>query len=182
MEQGTLFNFPPAYGTPCSGKPAKSSYAYSACEFKVVALRDCPFPERTIDTPERAADYWREHIPTHPLFNPEVECLVVITLNTRSVVKGHFFVSMGTQDTIFCHAREVFRGAVITAAHSVLVAHNHPSGDPTPSQADIKVTRDLIAAGETLKIPVTDHFIMGRKNPARPKDYVSLRELGYFYS
>jgi DNA repair protein RadC len=58
--------------------------------------------------------------------------------------------------------------------------HNHPSGDPTPSEADIKVTRDLIRAGQLLKIEVLDHIILGRATRERPKDYVSLRELGYF--
>ena len=60
--------------------------------------------------------------------------------------------------------------------------HNHPSGDPTPSEADIKVTRDLIRAGQLLKIEVLDHVIMGQPSGDGQKDYVSLRELGYFYS
>ena len=63
-----------------------------------------------------------------------------------------------------------------------MLAHNHPSGDPTPSEADIKVTRDLIRAGQLLKIEVLDHVIIGRAIEERPKDYASLRELGYFYS
>jgi len=65
--------------------------------------------------------------------------------------------------------------------HCFLV-HNHPSGDPTPSEADIKVTRDLIRAGQLLKIEVLDHVILGRATVDRPKDFSSLRELGYFYS
>jgi DNA repair protein RadC len=55
------------------------------------------------------------------------------------------------------------------------------SGDPTPSEADIKVTRDLIRAGQLLKIEVVDHVIIGRATAERVKDYASLRELGYFY-
>jgi DNA repair protein RadC len=54
------------------------------------------------------------------------------------------------------------------------------TGDPSPSEADIKVTRDLIRAGQLLKIEVLDHLIMGRAAPDQPKDYASLRELGYF--
>jgi DNA repair protein RadC len=64
----------------------------------------------------------------------------------------------------------------------VVLAHNHPSGDPTPSEADIKVTRDLIRAGQLLKIDVLDHVIIGCPTPERSKDYVSLRELGHFYT
>jgi len=63
-----------------------------------------------------------------------------------------------------------------------VLAHNHPSGDPTPSEADIKVTRDLIRAGQLLKIELLDHVILGRKTAERPKDYASLRELGFFYT
>ena len=55
------------------------------------------------------------------------------------------------------------------------------SGDPTPSEADIKVTRDLIRAGQLLQIQVLDHIILGRRTEERPIDFISLRQLGYFY-
>lgn len=150
----------------------------TAKEYKVVALRECPLPESMAmcDTPQKAAEYWRMNIATNPYFNPECECFTVLLLNTRRRVKGHQLVSIGTLDTILVHAREVFRGAIIAAAAAVVVMHNHPSGDSTPSEADIKVTRDLIRAGQLLKIDVLDHVIMGNPN------HTSLRELGYFYS
>jgi DNA repair protein RadC len=148
-----------------------------AKEFKVIALRECPLPEtlRECDTPDKAADYWRLHVATNPYFDPERECFVVLLLNTRRRVKGHQLVTIGTLDTILMHPREVFRVAIIAAAAAIVIMHNHPSGDPTPSEADIKVTRDLIRAGQLMKIEVLDHVIVG--NPAR----CSLRELGYFY-
>jgi DNA repair protein RadC len=68
----------------------------------------------------------------------------------------------------------VFRSAIIAAASAIVLIHNHPSNDPTPSDADVKVTRDLIRAGQLLKIEVLDHVIMGN-----PK-HCSLRELGHF--
>ena len=83
-------------------------------------------------------------------------------------------------DTILVHPREVFRPAIAASAAALVLVHNHPSGDPTPSEADIKVTRDLIRAGQLLKIDVLDHVILGRATQERPKDYVSLRELGYW--
>jgi DNA repair protein RadC len=83
---------------------------------------------------------------------------------------------------LLVHPREVFRKAIAANAAAVVLAHNHPSGDPTPSEADIKVTRDLIRAGQLLKIDVLDHVIIGRATQERQKDYASLRELGYFYS
>jgi DNA repair protein RadC len=107
-------------------------------EFKVVALRECPLPEdmHICETPQHAADYWRLHIPTEPHFDPERECFAVLMLNTRKRIKGHHFVSIGTLDTIHIHPREVFRAAIIAAAASIVLLHNHPSGDPTPSEAD----------------------------------------------
>jgi DNA repair protein RadC len=80
------------------------------------------------------------------------------------------------------HPREVFRPAVIGAAAAIVLAHNHPSGDPTPSEADIKVTRDLIRAGQLLKIDVLDHIVIGQPDGNGNKGYVSLRELGYFFA
>jgi DNA repair protein RadC len=149
---------------------------YDPKEFKVVALRDCPVPEqmKICEEPGQVADYWRMHIATHPYFDPERECFVVLFLNVRKRVKGHQLVTIGTMDTCLIQAREVFRAAIVSCASAIVLMHNHPSGDPTPSEADIKVTRDLIRAGQLLKIEVLDHVIMG--NPNRS----SLRELGYY--
>jgi DNA repair protein RadC len=147
-------------------------------EFKITALRECPVPEEMLlcDTPDRAADYWRLHVQTGPYFNPECECFVVLLLNNRRRVKGHQLLTMGTKDTLLVGISEVFRTAVIAGAAALVLMHNHPSGEPQPSEADIKVTRDLIRAGQLLKIEVLDHVIVG--NP----DHSSLRQLGYFAS
>jgi DNA repair protein RadC len=152
--------------------------ARMAKEYKVVALRECPLPESMAmcDTPDKAAEYWRLHIATNPYFDAERECFAALMLNTRRRVKGHQLLTMGTLDTILVHPREVFRGAIIAAAAALVVMHNHPSGEPTPSEADIKVTRDLIRAGQLLKIELLDHVIVGNGS------HSSLRALGYFYS
>lgn len=171
----SVYRVTSASGMPLSEAPAHSSTITSK-EFKVVSLRECPLPEsmQICDTPDKAADYWRATVTTCPYFNPECECFVALLLNTRRRVKGHQLISIGTLDTLLVHPREVFRGAIIAAAAAVVIMHNHPSGEPQPSEADIKVTRDLIRAGQLLKIEVIDHVIMGR-----PK-HCSLRELGYF--
>jgi DNA repair protein RadC len=150
---------------------------YNPKEFKVVCLRDCPVPSamQICEQPEQIVDYWRLHIVTHPYFNPDCECLVVLLLNTRMRIKGHHLVTIGSMDTLLVHPREVFHVAVTMKAAFIVLIHNHPSGDPTPSDADIKVTRDLIRAGQLMKIELTDHVIMG--NGA----YNSLKALGYFY-
>jgi DNA repair protein RadC len=110
-----------------------------------------------------------------------VEAFQVLLLNTRKKLIRVEEISDGTLDTLLVHPREVFRAAIAANAAAIILVHNHPSGDPTPSEADIKVTRDLIRAGQLLKIEVVDHVILGRASSDRAKDYSSLRELGYFY-
>ena len=132
-------------------------------EWKIVSLRECPTPEnmQQCETPDQAAAYWKAHIPDHPYFNPECECLVVFILNTRRRIKGHYLVSIGTMDTILCHPREIFRLAVMASAAAIIIAHNHPSGDPTPSDQDISVTERLEQTAEVVGIPLIDHIVVG---------------------
>jgi DNA repair protein RadC len=151
-------------------------------EFTVHTLREFPTDGALLDNPVQCAAYWRSKASTHPYFEPFVESLVVLCLNTRRRIMGHKLISTGTVDTLLVHPREVFRPAICIGAAAIVVMHNHPSGDPTPSEADIRITRDLIRAGQLLKIEVLDHVIMGRACPERPKEYASLRELGYFYT
>jgi len=130
-----------------------------------------------LDRPEYIADMLREDVRFC-----EVETFQIVLLNTRRKLIRIEKISQGTLDTILIHPREVFKIAITANAAAIVLVHNHPSGDPTPSEADIKVTRDLIRAGQLLKIDVLDHIILGAKTQERPKDYSSLRELGYFYS
>jgi len=131
-----------------------------------------------LDTPEAVANLMREDA---RLRNGET--FQVLLLNTRRRLIGKpVKIADGTLDTILVHPREVFRPAIENNAAAAVLVHNHPSGDPTPSEADIKVTRDLIRAGQLLKIEVLDHVILGRATQERQTDYVSLRELGYFYA
>lgn len=130
-----------------------------------------------LDTPERVADMLREE---NRLYS--VECFQLVLLNTRRRLIRVEKLAQGTLDTLLVHPREVFRAAIVAGASSIVMVHNHPSGDPTPSEQDIKVTRDLIRAGQLLKIDVLDHVIIGRRTTNRDRDYVSLRELGYFFT
>jgi DNA repair protein RadC len=130
-----------------------------------------------LDTPDRVADLLREENRSY-----EVEVFQVLLLNTRRRLIRVEKISQGTLDTLLVHPREVFKHALSANASAIVLVHNHPSGDPSPSEADIRVTRDLIRAGNVLKIEVLDHVILGRNAQTRDKDYVSLRELGYFYS
>lgn len=130
-----------------------------------------------LDNPATVVDFMRE---TNRL--QKVESFQVLLLNTRKRLIRAEEISQGLLDTILVHPREVFRAAITANAAAIILIHNHPSGDPAPSEADIKVTRDLIRAGQLLKIEVVDHVIIGRATSERTKDYSSLRELGYFYS
>jgi DNA repair protein RadC len=96
----------------------------------------------------------------------------VLMLNTQHAVVRELVVTRGTLDTSLVHPREVFRAAVAEAASAVILVHNHPSGDPTPSHEDREVTRQLAEAGRIIGIPVVDHLIVG---DAR---YVSFVEAG----
>jgi DNA repair protein RadC len=129
-----------------------------------------------LDNAEHVASLLREDTRDSP-----VEKFRVVLLNTRRRLIGVETLAHGTLDTLLVHAREVFKAAIAANAAAIVLVHNHPSGDPTPSEADIKVTRDLIRAGQLLKIEVLDHLILGRATQERPKDYVSLKELGYFH-
>ena len=130
-----------------------------------------------LDNPATVVQFMRE---TNRLNN--VESFQVLLLNVRKRLIRMEEISHGLLDTILVHPREVFRAAIAANAAAIVLVHNHPSGDPAPSEADIKVTRDLIRAGQLLKIEVVDHVIIGRATPERTKDYSSLRELGYFYA
>ena len=130
-----------------------------------------------LDTPERIADHLREANRVY-----QVEQFQVVLLNTRRRLIRVQHISQGTLDTLLVHPREVFQSAIAANASAIVLVHNHPSGDPTPSEADIQITRDLIRAGRLLKIEVLDHLILGGHTHERPRDYCSLRELGYFYT
>jgi len=136
------------------------------------------YPESPLlDIPERVADLLREQNRAYT-----VENLQVVFLNTRRRMIGVQKISQGLLDTLLVHPREVFAPAIAKKSSAIILVHNHPSGDPTPSEADIKVTRDLIRAGQLLKIEVLDHVILGHRTTERPRDFSSLRELGYFYA
>lgn len=111
------------------------------------------------DTPDKIVEYFRTDVITDERWSPEVENLIVVSLSVRRRIIGHFHVTTGLLDTTIAHPREVFRGAIMLNAAAVVLIHNHPSGDRTPSEADIKITRELIHAGRVIKIEVLDHII-----------------------
>ena len=106
--------------------------------------------------------------------NMAQEAFFVITLNSKNKMIDRHMITLGIADSSIVHAREVFRAAILDGATAIILVHNHPSGDPTPSEADKQVTRNLCKAGELLDIRVLDHVIIGRGETP----YFSLRESG----
>ncbi|HUT15488.1 MAG TPA: JAB domain-containing protein [Anaerolineae bacterium] len=101
------------------------------------------------------------------------EHFAVILLDTKNQVIGINTVAMGTLDSAQVTGREVFKAAILANANSIILGHNHPSGDPQPSPSDVGVTRMLVAAGKALDIEVQDHIIIGELR------HVSLKESGF---
>ncbi|MQA31759.1 MAG: DNA repair protein RadC [Luteitalea sp.] len=108
-----------------------------------------------------------------PLLQEEPsEVFVAVFMSTRQRVIAYHEVSRGTIDSTVVHPREVFKAAILANAAALILAHGHPSGDPTPSADDIELTRRLAAAGTLLGIEVLDHLVIGDGR------YVSFKELG----
>src|ERR1700726_1933397 len=116
------------------------------------------------------------------LIGPEMrrlskESLRVILLDTRYHLKRVEEVSVGRVNESIAHPRDVFRPAVVSTAHAVIVVHNHPSGDPSPSQTDHSLTRRLAEAAELMQIKLLDHIIIGAQSNNGP-GYFSCKEAG----
>lgn len=101
------------------------------------------------------------------------EYMYMFCFNTKMVMTSVFEISHGNVNSSIVGPREVFQKALLANAVGIILAHNHPSGDPTPSAEDIKVTKRLIESGEILGINVLDHLVIGDGK------YVSLKEKGY---
>jgi DNA repair protein RadC len=112
-----------------------------------------------IASPEEAAAVLRERARG---LDREVFWVLLLDIKNRLMVPP-CEVSRGTLNSSLVHPREIFKPAIQHSAANVILAHNHPSGDPSPSAQDIKITRKLIEAGRTMEIAVLDHVIIGRK-------------------
>lgn len=100
------------------------------------------------------------------------EHLVLLTLDTKNVITSITTISIGSLNTSIVHPREVFKTAILSNAASIILAHNHPSGDSTPSKEDINITDRIKESGKILGIDLLDHLIIGDDS------YISLKEKG----
>jgi DNA repair protein RadC len=127
----------------------------------------------SISSPEDAAAVLREDMRTL-----DREEFWVLLLNTKNGLIKKCPTSRGSLNASIVEPREVFKDAIAASAASMILVHNHPSGDPTPSAEDVTVTKRLVKAGELLNISVLDHIILGHRTAGRDHDFASLKELG----
>lgn len=125
--------------------------------------------EKPIVNPATAAEIINQ---IFDLQNQPNEVFAILCLNTKNKVAGAHIISQGSLSASIVHPREVFKAALLNNSASIILAHNHPSGDPEPSREDIETTKRLVAAGEILGIQVLDHLIIGDK-------YLSMKEMGF---
>ncbi len=133
--------------------------------------------QRPMDCPESAFRFWREVVADDPCHEPEKEHLVAVFLNTKLRLMAYHVVSVGSLNEAVAHPREIFRAAILAGAYALVLMHNHPSGDPTPSEADRRLTRKISEAAEIISIHLTDHVIVGTPEAGR-QPYFSFKEGG----
>jgi DNA repair protein RadC len=148
-----------------------------AYEFKLSRVREVG-ASRTVDSPELAYAYWQDVIREAGWFSDCKEHLVVLLLNTRHNIEGHALVSIGTLNESLAHPREILAPVLCGAAYGFILMHNHPSGDPSPSQADRQLTRRIAEGAELLGVKLLDHVIAGDALGDGAEPYFSFREMG----
>lgn len=135
---------------------------------KMVKEGSVLYQQRKITSPRDIAEIVGDFIE-----DSDREKCIAIYLNTKNEPTAIHTVSIGSLNASIVHPREVMKGAILSNSNGMILVHNHPSGDTTPSQEDIGITKRLVEAGELLGIKVLDHVIMGSKDR-----YTSLRERG----
>ncbi|RIE01692.1 DNA repair protein RadC [Cohnella faecalis] len=125
------------------------------------------YPQRKISSPQDAAEIFRQFIGE---FDRESFC--ILCLNTKNEPTALHQVSFGTLNASLVHPRETFKLAILANSASIIACHNHPSGEPTPSQEDIQLTERLRDTGTLIGIELLDHIVLGNGN------FVSLKERG----
>lgn len=152
---------------------------FTVSHIKAVCVRETELLDQMCSLPVDVVRIWNETIVTEPLYDPEKEHFVVFLLNRKNRLRSYNVVSVGTATSSLVHPREVFRPAIAQAASAIIIVHNHPSGDPAPSSADIQVTRQVREASRVVGIDLLDHIIIGdeRYDP-RGEGHYSFREAG----
>lgn len=146
----------------------KHSKRVDIVSLKMVKESSVLYANRKITSPNDAIDLIRVL-----LEDCDREKLVVCCLNTKNEPTSISTVSVGSLNSSIVHPREVYKTAIISNSASIIIAHNHPSGNTTPSKEDINITERLKEAGKIIGIELIDHLILGYG------EYLSLKEKGY---
>lgn len=136
-------------------------------EFSRRIARETFLPSVKFQSPETVASYYMEE-----LRHREIEQVILVMTDNKNQLMKELIISKGTVNQSMLSTREIFIDALRFRAVNILLIHNHPSGDPTPSKADIQITKQINEAAKLLNIPLVDHIIIGDNK------YSSLRELG----
>ncbi len=156
-----------AFKTNGSSPPQRSvSYRLRTVTLKL----DEPPAAAAVSSPENALAFL---LPIYADLDEDREHVVMLALDTQNRVRGYKVVATGGQSTSIVDAKTLFRDALLLGAASIVLAHNHPSGDPAPSHEDLRLTRQLSEAGKVLDLRVHDHVILGAAG-----SYVSLAARG----
>ncbi|MBI3292298.1 MAG: DNA repair protein RadC [Elusimicrobia bacterium] len=175
LASGFLRNYPDGRWTSLSVRElqrvkgmgvSRAATLIAACELAKRFTKDTPGGLPAVTSPEQVIAQVSE------LREKKQEHFIVLYLNARNQVLRKETVSIGTLSASLVHPREVFAPAVEARAAAVVLTHNHPSGDPTPSPEDVTLTRRLSDAGKLLGIEVLDHVILGRER------WISLKHTG----
>ena len=130
---------------------------------------NCPEVDRQMKSPNKIVQLGRSYLRLH---EETEEYLYMICLNTKLVMTGVFEISHGSVNSSVAGTREIMQKALLANAVSIILMHNHPSGDCTPSMQDIQITKRVAEAGNIIGVEVLDHIILSAKS------YCSLKERG----
>ena len=131
-----------------------------------------------INTPEKLVSLWDKTIAKEKLYRKEKETLILISLDTKLKMIGWHLISIGCKNQTICHIGEIIRPALIDNAASIAVMHNHPSGDTSPSVADVQVTKKLSDACKLMDIKLVDHVILADGDNSYERNHYSFQEQG----
>jgi DNA repair protein RadC len=130
-----------------------------------------------LDSPQLIFEFWQSVIASKPEFEPEKENLFVILLDAKLRPKCYHLTALGSLNECTAHPLSIFRPAIVDAAYAFVLAHNHPSGEPQPSEADRRLTNSLRKGAALLQIKFLDHVVIGQPS-ASNLPFFSFREAG----
>ncbi len=151
-----------------SGKKNNAAKRVDIVSIKMVKEASFLYEERQITSPRLAVELLNNFYD-----DCDREKFIVLCLNTKNEPTVINVVSIGSLNAAIVHPREIFKIACLANSASIIICHNHPSGDPTPSKEDLAITKRLVEAGQILGIEIKDHVILGEGD-----NFISFKEKG----